>query len=347
MALINDLRKGSRFALSRVLSQVENNTPAGLQALDELFPFTGKAHKIGITGPPGSGKSTLVNALTKQLRLHDREPRVAVIAVDPTSPFSGGAILGDRVRMLELQNDRGIFIRSMASRGALGGLSSQTEALSQVFDAAGFDFVLIETVGAGQSEVDIVNLAHTTIVVDVPGLGDDIQSIKAGILEIADILVVNKADRPGADQSRRYLKAMIEMGFRPLASSAGKHRMAPALQKDETETIGEQEALWLPPVLKTIASQFEGIEQLVTEILNHQHFLKSTGRWKQKETWTLREIVRKRIAGTLERDFFQQLPAEVFEAQMEALIARKVSPTTAVKNLLTYNQKSSKPQLSE
>jgi len=149
MSLSKSAREGSRIALSRVLSQVENSTSAGIQALDELFPFTGKSHKIGITGPPGSGKSTLVNALAKQLRQLDGEPRVAIIAVDPTSPFTRGAILGDRVRMLELQGDPGIFIRSMASRGALGGLATQTEALSQVFDAAGYDYILIETVGAG------------------------------------------------------------------------------------------------------------------------------------------------------------------------------------------------------
>jgi len=347
MSLSKSVREGSRIALSRVLSQVENSTPLGLQALDELFPFTGKAHKIGITGPPGSGKSTLVNALAKQLRLLEGEPRVAIIAVDPTSPFSGGAILGDRVRMLDLQSDPGIFIRSMASRGALGGLSSQTEALSQVFDAAGFDFILIETVGAGQSEVEIVNLAHTTIVVDVPGLGDDIQSIKAGILEIADILVVNKADRPGADQSLRYLKSMIDMGYRALASSAGKHKLAEPLLKDEQSELDDPQNLWLPPVLKTIAKEFTGIDELVTEILKHQEFLKTTGKWQLKEAWTLREIVRKRIEGTLVRYFFERLPDGLLDELMEQVITRKVAPSTVVKELLAYNQTGRKSQLSE
>ncbi len=202
-ALLDALRKGNRLALSRILSQVENGTEAGKAALEELFLETGNAHKIGITGPPGSGKSTLVNALACELRRREPNKKVAIIAVDPSSPFTGGAVLGDRVRMLDLEVDKQIFIRSMASRGALGGLAEQTEALSQVFDAAGYDFVLIETVGAGQSEVDVVNLAHTTIVVDTPGTGDDIQSIKAGILEIADVLVVNKADRPGWTKALR------------------------------------------------------------------------------------------------------------------------------------------------
>jgi len=347
MSLSKSVREGSRIALSRVLSQVENNTAAGIQALDELFPYTGKAHKIGITGPPGSGKSTLVNALAKQLRLLEGEPSVAIIAVDPTSPFTGGAILGDRVRMLDLHGDPGIFIRSMASRGALGGLSSQTEALSQVFDAAGYDFILIETVGAGQSEVDIVNLAHTTIVVDVPGLGDDIQSIKAGILEIADILVVNKADRPGADQSLRYLKSMIDMGYRPLASSAGKHKLAESLPQTEAAKSDDHSNLWLPPVLKTTAREFVGIEELVTEILKHQEFLKTTGRWQLKEAWTLREIVRKRIEAILVRDFFQQLPEGFLDEMMTKVVSREISPTTVVRELLAYNQTGIKSHFSE
>jgi len=279
---IENLLRGDRLALSRILSQVESQSESGKQALEAIFPFTGRAHKVGITGAPGAGKSSLVNALTQQLRRQPDAPKVAIIAVDPTSPFSGGALLGDRVRMPDLQQDPGVFIRSMATRGALGGLAAATEAFSQVFDAAGYDIILIETVGAGQAEVEVVNLAHTTIVVDTSGTGDDIQAIKAGILEIADILVVNKADRPGADQSVRYLQAMLEMGY-TRSGAAGHH--AP-------ETVNSTSAekpvkLWLPPVLKTIAIESQGIEDLLAAIQAHQNFLLESGAWQVKERQAL------------------------------------------------------------
>ena len=211
--LAENVIQGERLALTRALTQIENNTSDGKQLLEEIFPHTGKAYLIGITGAPGTGKSTLVNQLALKLRQspNGEPPSVAIIAVDPTSPFSGGALLGDRVRMQDLAGDPGIFVRSMASRGSLGGLASTTAGLVQVFDAAGFEMILIETVGAGQSEVEIASHAHTTIVVEAPGLGDEIQTIKAGILEIADILVVNKADKPGAENSLRALRTMISL----------------------------------------------------------------------------------------------------------------------------------------
>ncbi len=200
------VRKGDRLALSKALTAIENSTKESKGIQSALFPFTGHAHLIGITGATGTGKSTLVNRLAKALRetgVDENKPKVAIIAVDPSSPFSGGALLGDRIRMQDLAGDKGIFIRSMASRGALGGLARQTAAFVTVLDAAGFDMILIETVGAGQSEVDISRLSHTVILVEAPGLGDDIQAIKAGIMEIANILVVNKADRPGAENTAR------------------------------------------------------------------------------------------------------------------------------------------------
>jgi LAO/AO transport system kinase len=210
MTITDSILEGNRLSLSRLLTQVENNSPAGRAALAELFPHTGKAHLIGVTGAPGTGKSSLVNQLTLYYR-KQKNKKVAIIAVDPSSPFTGGAVLGDRVRMRDLSGDNGVFIRSMASRGSVGGLAHTTAALVQVFDAAGYDIIIIETVGAGQSEVDIARLAHTTIVVEAPGLGDEIQAIKAGILEIADVLVVNKADRPGVENTERALRSTLEL----------------------------------------------------------------------------------------------------------------------------------------
>lgn len=347
MTLTEDLRKGSRLALSRILTQVEASTPAGQAALNELFPYTGKAHKIGITGPPGSGKSTLVNAIAHQIRQTEPESKVAILAVDPTSPFTGGAILGDRVRMLALQNDPNVFIRSMASRGALGGLAAQTEALSQVFDAAGYDYTLIETVGAGQSEVDIVNLAHTTIVVDVPGLGDDIQSIKAGILEIADILVVNKSDRPGADQSARYLRSMIQLGHGISNPHFGKHSMHEfdsEAKKPQPEVVLPE---WIPPVLKTTASDGSGIPELVDQIRLHRSWLDESGNWQKKDAYILNEVVRKLIHQTLINNFNKAIPKSFVNQILKDVNSRKISPKDASEKLLAYNHSGINSETSE
>ncbi|MFQ6020282.1 MAG: methylmalonyl Co-A mutase-associated GTPase MeaB, partial [Dehalococcoidia bacterium] len=200
---------GDRRALSRVLSYVEDGSPEGREALHLLYPSSGRAHVVGVTGPVGSGKSTLVGALAKEFRRRQRS--VGIVAVDPTSPFSQGALLGDRIRMQELTSDAGVFIRSMATRGALGGLASATSDVVTVLAAAGWEVILVETVGAGQDEVEVADTAHTTIVVVVPGAGDDIQAIKAGILEIADILVVNKADLPVAGRTARQLEGMLSL----------------------------------------------------------------------------------------------------------------------------------------
>ena len=223
-SLVEPVRQGSRLALGRLLTQVENDTEDGRQALARLFRYTGNAHLIGVTGAPGTGKSSLVNRLAYHYRHPEQDAgarRVGVIAVDPSSPFTGGAILGDRVRMRDLAGDPGVFIRSMASRGSLGGLAAATAVAVDVMDAAGFEIILIETVGAGQGEVDVASLAHTTLVVEAPGLGDDIQAIKAGILEIADILVINKADMPGVENTERALRGLLQPGGHHLSD----HRM--------------------------------------------------------------------------------------------------------------------------
>ena len=224
MVSVKAILEGDRRALARLLTLVENDDPQGRAALNELYPRTGKAHVVGITGAPGTGKSSFTNQLARIYRNPPSgEPRqVAIVAVDPSSPFTGGALLGDRVRMKDHSGDAGVFIRSMASRGAVGGIARATAAVTQVLDAAGFDAVLVETVGAGQSEVEIARLAHTTIVVEAPGMGDDIQAIKAGILEIADILVVNKADLPGAERTEQVLRASLEMGAGSRQAGSGR-----------------------------------------------------------------------------------------------------------------------------
>ena len=253
MTLAQQLLSGNRLALTRLLTQVENDTPEGRAALTELFPHTGNAHLIGVTGAPGTGKSSLVNQLALHFRKQE-ERRVAVVAVDPSSPFTGGAVLGDRVRMRDLAGDPGVFIRSMASRGSLGGLARTTAGLVQVFDAAGFDIVLIETVGAGQAEVEIARLAHTTLVIEAPGLGDDIQAIKAGILEIADILVVNKADRPGVENTLKALKNALELAH-PVRHVFQHHGKLEIVEAPDEPLYNS----WIPPIQQTVATEGTGI----------------------------------------------------------------------------------------
>ncbi|MEW6568514.1 MAG: methylmalonyl Co-A mutase-associated GTPase MeaB [Chloroflexota bacterium] len=308
---------GDRLALARLLTQIENEDGQGLEALSRLYPRTGQAHLIGITGASGTGKSTLVNRLALYLRQRPgaggQPPKVAIVAVDPSSPFSGGAILGDRIRMRDLTGDPGVFIRSMASRGALGGLARGTLGVVEALDGAGFEVILIETVGAGQTEVDIARLAHTTVVVDAPGMGDDVQAIKAGMLEIADILVVNKADLPGADQTLQLLRATLD-AFRPAAEPGA--------------------AGWKVPVLATSALRGDGVADLAAALESHRGFLSASGdlarRQRERVRHELEELLRERLAAR----WLADQPDGRFEAVLEKVVAREISPRQAVSALI-------------
>jgi LAO/AO transport system kinase len=327
MELVEAVLAGERLALARLLTQVENDTPVGRSAQDALFPHTGQAHLVGITGAPGTGKSSLVNQVA---RLFRRPPpavnaapcKVAIVAVDPSSPFTGGALLGDRVRMRDLAGDPGIFIRSMAARGALGGLARATAAVVQVFDAAGYEVILIETVGAGQNEVDIAGLAHTTLVVDTPGMGDDIQAIKAGILEIADILVINKADRPGLENTERALRAMLELG----------HPKIHPVGKDPADDPG-----WIPPVLSTIATTGSGVEEVFQAILRHGDYLRQSGEWQKRDRMRLQVELEALLQETLVARWRSRIPSATYQAVVDQVFKRQISPLNAVSELVHFD----------
>jgi LAO/AO transport system kinase len=325
--LVEDALAGNRLSLARLLTQVENGTPEGQRALDKLFPYAGRAHLIGVTGSPGTGKSSLVNRIAQVYRdpRQMNPPRsVGVVAIDPSSPFTGGALLGDRVRMRDLAGDPGVFIRSMASRGALGGLARQTASIVQVLDAVGFEIILIETVGAGQSEVDIARLAYTTLVVEAPGLGDEIQAIKAGILEIADILVINKADRPGVENTERALRGMLEMGHARLSRWG---------RKSPTEIASVEE--WVPPVHKTVATEGRGSIELVQSITRHLAYLQRSGEWQRRQYERLQNELDGLIQMSLVERWRSKVSEDNYDEVLEQLCERKISPYQAVKHLLS------------
>src|SRR5512143_3611493 len=332
MTLTESVLNGDRLAMARLLTQVENLTADGRLALAALFPHSGKAHLIGVTGAPGTGKSTLVNRLALLYRGQQR--RVAVVAVDPSSPFTGGALLGDRVRMKDLSGDSGVFIRSMASRGSLGGLAQATAGIVQVFDAAGYEIVLIETVGAGQGEVDIARLAHTTLVVEAPGLGDDIQAIKAGILEIADILVINKADRPGVENTEKALRSMLELAH-PSQRVYLHHGMRlPASVQDQKEADARQaESMWLPPICKTVSTDGQGIPALAEQIAKHAEYLRSSGGWAARDAARLASELDLILQQTLMEQFRAREPQARYNEVLEQVVRRDISPWEAVELL--------------
>jgi GTPase len=299
--------KGDPRSIARLITLVENSSPEGFRAMKDIYPHTGGAHVIGITGVMGSGKSTLISELTCEYRKQGL--KVGIIAIDPTSPFSGGALLGDRVRMMELATDEGVFIRSMGTRGMLGGLTSAVYDVVEILDASGKDVVIVETVGVGQAEVDVIKIADTTLVILVPGLGDSIQAIKAGIMEIADIYVVNKADKPGVDQTVAEIESLVDI------SCSNMDRKI--------------------PVLTTSAKESKGIVELAQEIKRHRDYLEKNNEFeaqrRKRYEAELIEIIRKRLMNFI-------FDESTFKGKVELLIdqisKKEVDPYTAADEIL-------------
>jgi len=302
--LIERMLKGDKRATARLITLVENDEEKAREIVKKIYSNTGRAYIIGITGPPGSGKSTLVDKLIKKAR--DEGNIVGVIAIDPTSPFTGGALLGDRIRMQRHSTDPGVFIRSMATRGSLGGLAKATNDAIKILDAYGCDIIFVETVGVGQIEVDIVKTADTVVLVTVPGLGDDIQAIKAGLMEIADIFVVNKADKEGAEATMFELELMLD------------------LEKDKWQKSG-----WRPPVVSTIAFTNKGVDELWGAINEHMEFLLNSGKIKEKRKFRVREEIKAIVSSKIARKIGEKMGEDDIAVLIEMIAKREIDPYSA------------------
>lgn len=300
--------KGDRRSIAKAITIIENSVPEAQELIAQIFPHTGKAHVIGLTGAGGAGKSTLIEKIVREYR--QKGKTVGVIAVDPTSPFTGGAFLGDRIRMQELSTDEGVYIRSMATRNYAGGISKATKDAARILDASGKDVVIVETAGAGQSEVEIVNVAQTVVVMHAPGMGDEIQAIKAGIMEIADIFVVNKADRENADRTAIDIQAMLQMS--------------------------NKKGGWKPPVLKTVALTGEGVPELIEKLEEHRRFLEGNREHREnllktKAEAELLEAIKERISRTL----VDRLEREgKLEKLLREIVEKKIDPASAAEKLV-------------
>jgi len=304
---IERILEGDVRTIARTLTQVENSRDGQVtELLRKLFPRTGQAFVIGVTGSPGSGKSTLVDQLAHHYK--DSEPKVGIVLVDPTSPFSGGAILGDRIRLQSLFTDPRVFIRSMATRGKMGGLSAAVDEALMVLDAAGYGTLIVETVGVGQDEVDIVKTAHMTLVVLVPGMGDDIQTMKAGVMEIGDIFVINKADRDGVATTERELEALLSLSSR--------------------------EDGWEPPIVKTVATRGEGILELLEGIEKYRALLGEPQSRKRREVPWFRQRLVEKLRDHLTRDLLERIPEEELDRYAEKMMTRELDPYTIMDLLL-------------
>ena len=302
--LIERMLQGDRRATARLITLVENDEEKAREIISKIYPHTGNAYIVGITGPPGAGKSTLLDKLIKVAR--EEGKIVGVIAIDPTSPFTGGALLGDRIRMQRHSTDPGVFIRSMATRGSLGGLAKATNDAIKVLDAYGCDVIFVETVGVGQIEIDIVKTADTVVLVTVPGLGDDIQAIKAGLMEIADIFVINKADKEGADATYFELNLMLD------------------LEKERWEKRG-----WRPPIIETVATTMRGIRELWSAIKEHHNFLERSGEIERKRKFRAEEEVKTIVSGRIAKAISERLAEEEVAALIEKIVMREIDPYSA------------------